>query len=250
MRFSPTLAPDEHNAEKVAIAVGPWVRDTEEHFIHAKLDEIKWVFVASHMIPTDKKNEYCRHCTEHNKYHSNWGMLKEFLMTTYSCAVSYYDMLHKYYHLQQPGTLETLEEFVVQFKYPTEILEFKLSDKHVTMTFLMKLPPMLNQQILSESTSLTVYEIDALTSCARAFLHIHGHCDNTAMNTDAIMVNAMQTERRRSGLPPFASISKQSGCTKEMFEKWATDDVCLGCGSDEHKWHCCPKKTHPKARRA
>ncbi|KAJ1882499.1 hypothetical protein LPJ66_011142, partial [Kickxella alabastrina] len=228
MRFSPTLAPDEDNAEKVAIAVGPWVRDTEEHFIHAKLDKSEWVFVASHKIPTDKKNEYRRHCTEHNKDHSDWGTFKEFLTTTYSRAVSYYDTLHKYYYLQQPGTLETLEEFIVQFKYLAEILEFKLSDKHVTTTFLIKLPPMLNQQILSELTSSTVYEIDALTSHARAFLGIHGRHDNTAMNVDAIMVNAVQTERRHSGLPPFASVSKQSGCTKEMFEKWATDDVCLG----------------------
>ncbi|KAJ1945678.1 hypothetical protein GGF37_001575, partial [Kickxella alabastrina] len=120
----------------------------------------------------------------------------------------------------------TLEEFLVQFKYLAEILEFKLSDRHVTTTFLMKLPPMLNQQILSKSTSSTVYKIDVLTSYGRAFLHIHGYYDNTAMNVDPIVVNAVQTEKRHSGLPPFASISKQFGCTK-MFEKWATDDVSL-----------------------
>ncbi|KAJ1945765.1 hypothetical protein GGF37_001534, partial [Kickxella alabastrina] len=96
---------------------------------------------------------------------------KESISTTYSCFLVYYDLLHRFYNLLLPKTLNVLEAFIVQFKYLATALGHRLSDKLVMMTFI-KLSNALSQQITSKTTSKIPYDIDSWVIVASAFLHI------------------------------------------------------------------------------
>ena len=221
------------------VNVGPWLLDTRETFISFEVPESMRVSLALFGIPLDKRTEFRVWCSRNERDTHEWASLEEFLIKTYSGAVSTFDAFTRVFHLDVPNSVEELDTYVDKFKMYINRLGLSLDNKYVAMGFLIKLPSEFQAMVLSTATSDTRFNLDAIM--AQAYTHFRA---KEMVKPERMDVDALAT-RGNSRSPPSYSAFKAWVTRKEYDDRLAAR-TCLGCGG-RHRWVACDK--HPKGRK-
>ncbi|KAJ2821051.1 hypothetical protein GGI24_004318, partial [Coemansia furcata] len=178
-------------------------------------------------------------CTDNERDSKNdWASLEEFLYKEYSGVVSALDAYAKWKTLQAPRSMAELETFTEKFQLLAKMAQLNANMPILAMEFITRMPDVLFQRILAESTNTNKLSLPALIAMASAHFRSQEVRRNTPMDyrkTTPMEVDALTSRVPRS-LPHYALVKDM--CTPEQYKERADNNLCLGCGG-QHRFKDC-----------